>query len=589
VGKIKRDLDKYKSALINFYCFLTGVRLQMANYLVPLLTAVARQTKANFVRKTRNTAAVQERFLLKLLRDYQDTELGRKYKLGEIKTVEQFREWVPILPYSSYEPYMERIAQGEQNLLMPDPVVYITLTSGSTGKKKLIPTSRRSQNVLRKANLTSIGFLSDALRKRGLKFGKLLLTNSAQMWGRTSGGIDYGPASVGVMRMDKRFYQQLFATPFETLLAGDSFARHYICLLFALPDKTLSGIIANFPMLILRICNYLERYGEDLIQDLEKGTIAPWIELEPSLRQELERQHSANPSRAKELREIFKAQGRLTPKLVWPELAFVGTARGGTSDFYFERFPGYLGDTPVFGAVFSSAEGTFSIYPDIDSDGSVLAIETGFFEFIPQDQWQAKHPKTLLATEVKPGERYRILVSNYGGFYRYDIGDVVEVVGFYGTAPLIVFRHRLGGLISSTTEKTTESHATRVMQSLQQDFNVLLEDFCLTLSESDFPARYLVNIELAAGYTLDNPQAFLASFDRKLQEENTHYEISRRNDIPPPRLRILSHGSFTILRQRQIERGIPDSQLKFPHITEDREFLADLPLEQEIRLPEDLN
>ena len=46
---------------------------------------------------------------------------------------------MPILPYASYEPYIERVAQGEPNVLLPDPVVYITLTSGSTGKKKTHP------------------------------------------------------------------------------------------------------------------------------------------------------------------------------------------------------------------------------------------------------------------------------------------------------------------------------------------------------------------------------------------------------------------------------------------------------------------
>jgi hypothetical protein len=231
----------------------------------------------------------------------------------------------------------------------------------------------------------------------------------------------------------------------------------------------------------------------------------------------------------------------------------------------------------------------FSIYHDLDDDSSVLAIESGFFEFIPQDQWQEEQPKTLLATEVKKGERYRILTTSYGGFYRYDIGDVIEVLGFYEQAPLIVFRHRLGGLISSTTEKTTESHATSVMQALQREFSLPLEDFCITLSSDDIPARYLANIELAPGYTLDNPQAFLASFDRKLQEANTHYQISRRDPIPPPRLRILSSGSFAILRQRQLEKGIPDSQLKFPHLSEDRNFLAGLAVDQEVRLPEDSN
>jgi hypothetical protein len=439
------------------------------------------------------------------------------------------------------------------------------------------------------ANLTCIGFLSEALRVRGLKFGKLLVTNTAQLTGRTPAGIDYGPGGTGVMRMNKFLYKQLFAHPYETLTVADSLTRHYLCFLFALRDPSMRGIIANFPMLILRTCNYFERYAEDLIQDLETGEFANWLKLEPEIRAKLERQWSPTPTRAAQLREILNSEGRLTPKLAWPGLSYIATARGGTSDFYFERFPYYLDDTPVFGAVFASAEGTFSIYPDLNTDGSVLAIATGFFEFIPQDQWEAEHPKTLLATEVKAGEYYRILMTNYSGFYRYDIGDVVEVVGFYEKAPLIVFRHRRGGILSSTTEKTTESHATQVMQALQQEFGLLLEDFCITLSENEFPAHYLVNVELADNYTLSNPQAFLRRFDEKLKEINVYYKAKRRDQVPSPRLRILASGSFAIVRQRQLLKGIPDSQLKFPHISEDRNFLAGLRVEQEIRLPEDVD
>ncbi|MBW4637254.1 MAG: GH3 auxin-responsive promoter family protein [Gloeocapsa sp. UFS-A4-WI-NPMV-4B04] len=557
-------------------------------FVMPILTAAARFTKSNFVKKTRQTALVQEKFLRDLLQVHQNTELGQKYKLSEIKTIDQFRQQVPILPYSSYEPLIERICQGEQNILTAEPVVYLTLTSGSTGKKKLIPTTRRSQNVVRQATLTSIGFLSEALHSRGLHFGKLLVTNSTQQWGRTNGGIPYGPASAGVLQMDKFLYKQFFAHPYETLQVADSSSRHYVCLLFALREPLTRGILANFPMLILRTCNYLEKYAEDLIRDLEKGTIADWLELEPEIRLKLEQQWSANPVRAAQLREILDLKGRLTPKLVWSDLSFVANARGGTSDFYFERFPAYFGNTGIFGAVFSSAEGMFSIYHDLDHDGSILAIDSGFFEFIPEDQWQLEQPKTLLANEVKVGERYRILTTSYGGFYRYDIGDVIEVLGFYEQAPIIVFRHRCGGLISSTTEKTTESHATQVMQALQQEFRLSLEDFCITLSEDDFPARYLANIELTSGTTLSDPQAFLTSFDRRLQEVNTHYEISRRDTIPPPRLRILTKGSFAILRQRQLQKGIPDSQLKFPHISEDRSFLTGLTVEHEIRLAGDL-
>lgn len=376
----------------------------MANLLLPLLTTIAERAKANFVKSTRQTTAVQERFLQSLLQAHKDTELGRKYGLKDIKTLDQFREQIPVLPYSSYEPYTERIAKGEKNILTPDPVVYLNTTSGSTGKQKLIPVTQRFQNSLGWANLTCIGFLNAALRARGRKFGKLLVTNTALITGRTSGGIEYGPGGTGVLRMGKFLYEQLFAHPYETLKASDSLTRHYLCFLFALRDSSMRGMGANFPMLILRMCNYLERYAEDLIQDLEIGTIASWLKLEPEIRARLERQWSAAPARAAQLREIWKSEGRLTPKLAWSQLSFVATARGGTSDFYFERFPHYFNDIPGFGAVFATAEGTISIYPELNNDGSILAIETGFFEFIPQDQWEAEHPKTLLATEVKAGE-----------------------------------------------------------------------------------------------------------------------------------------------------------------------------------------
>ena len=556
----------------------------MANFLLPLLTTVASQVKNNFIQKTRQTDAVQEQFLRKLLFAYQNTELGRSYKIGEIKTIDQFRSRIPVLPYSSYEPLCDRIAKGEQNILTNDPVVYFNLTSGSTSKQKLIPVTKRFQNSLLQPNLTSIGFLQEALKSQGRKFGKLLATNSVQLVGTTSGGIDYGTASVGVLRMGKFVYEQLFAHPYETLQPADSLARHYICLLFALGNPNLRGIGANFPMLVLRICNYLELYTEDLIKDLETGKIASWLSLEPEVRALLERQMLANPRRAAQLREIYKSNGILTPQLAWSNLSFVATARGGTSDFYFERFPSYFGDTPGFGGVYSSAEGTFSINHALNTDGSILAIATGFFEFIPQDQWEAEHPQTLLATEVKPGELYRILVTNYSGFYRYDIGDVVEVVGFYEQAPLLVFRYRRGGLLSSTTEKTTEFHVTQVMQALQQKFSVLLEDFCITLSDETLPPLYLVNIELAPSEILEDYSGFLAAFDLLLQENNTSYAIKRPDTIPSPRLRVLAPGSFAIVRQRQLLKGIPDSQLKFPHVSDDRNFLSGLKIKREIKL-----
>jgi hypothetical protein len=557
----------------------------MLNFALTVLTSAARLSKANFVRKTRKTAICQEQFLFSLLKTHQETQFGRDFDFEDIKTIEQFKQKIPILTYSGYEKYVERIAQGEQNILTSDPVVYFNQSSGSTGKQKLIPVTKRVRKVRSRVTQQSLGFMIDAAIKRGFPIGKMLLTTSIQIRDRTSGGIPYGTSSVGDLRNMDFLYRQVFVHPYDALKPADSVARNYVCLLFALRNPQMRVIGANFPILALQLADYLERYASDFIEDLETGKIASWLKLEPEVRQALEKQWSAAPQRAAELRSILQSKGKLTPITAWKNLSWIITARGGTSDFYFERFGEYFGDTPIFGGIYAASEATFGIYEDFNSDGTILAIDSGFFEFIPSDEWEKEQPKTVLAHEVKQGEYYRIVVTNYSGLYRYDIGDVVEIVGFYEQAPIIIFRHRMGGLLSATSEKTNEFHATQVLQQLQQEFDLPLANYCITLSENEIPPHYLLNIELLPDRPLNNPEKFLAEFDLKMQQANVSYEDKRRNNIlPPPRLRILAPGSFATVRQRLLQRGIPDSHLKIPHINEDRKFLAGLDIEQEVKL-----
>ncbi|WAL62337.1 GH3 auxin-responsive promoter family protein [Thermocoleostomius sinensis] len=557
----------------------------MSTLMLSLAAAVSKQVKTRFIRQTHHAEAAQDAFLRTLLQAHCQTEFGRELGLVDIKTIDQFRDRVPISSYSDYEPYIDRIAKGERNILTPDPVIYLSLTSGSTGKQKLIPITPRSRRFRSYVNQVSAGFIAEAAQRHQRPLGKMLLTSSLQLVGHTSSGIPYGPISAGDLRLNSTLYRQVFAHPFDALKPADSLARHYVCLLFALGDPQTRVIGANFPVLALRLADYLESYADDLIHDLETGEIASWLKLEPELRAKLERRWFPNPNRAAELRHILKTEGRLTPRSAW-NLSLLITARGGTSNFYFERFPAYFGNTPIFGGLYASSEAAFGSYYDFNQDGAILAIDTGFFEFIPEDQWYVSQPQTVLASEVIPSQCYRILVTNYNGLYRYDIGDVVEVLGFYNQAPIIVFRHRLGGMLSSITEKTTEFHVMQVMQQLQQEFHVTLENFCITLSEQDIPPHYLVNIELAPGSLLPDPVSFIHQFDRHLQAIHTSYAIKRPDQIPAPRLRILAPGSFAILRQRLLQRGIPESQLKFPHISNDRQFLAGLTIEQEVEVEE---
>ncbi|MEM8641743.1 MAG: GH3 auxin-responsive promoter family protein [Cyanobacteria bacterium P01_G01_bin.54] len=555
----------------------------MANLLLNLIGAVARQARRQFMTQTQRTETVQAAFLQSLLNANAETALGQDLELGKVKTVDDFRQQIPVSCYPDYEAYVERAFAGEARVMTPDPPVYFSLTSGTTSRQKMLPITTRSRRAVSRANQVAIGFAAHVARQRQRPLDKMLFTNSAKPYGYSPQGVAYGPISVGDINLLGPIYSRIFAHPVDILRVKDDLTRNYLALLFALSESHLGLISATFPIYALTFCQYLETHAESLIEDLAQGSLAPWLKLDDDLRLRL-LQRRPNPQRAQELRRVWQQTGSLRPKDAWPHLAFMVTARGGPSDFYFERFPDYFGDLPIFGGTYASAEATYGVHRDFGTDGVILAVNSGFYEFVPESQWEVAQPQTLLPHELIVGDRYRILVSALNGIYRYDVGDVVEVEGFFNTAPIFTFRYRRGGVLSAVTEKTTEHHLVTTFQQLQQEFNLRLENFCVSLSADEIPPCYLVNIELLPGETLTQPGQFLKRFDEILSTVQISYAQKRPEPIPDPRLRILAPGSYDQLRQRLLARGVLASQIKFPHLTSNRTYFAGIDILQDIAM-----
>jgi len=562
----------------------------MASPLLSVIATAARWRQRRFLAKLPRAQAVQARFLQHLLAAHQETVLGQALKLPAITTLEQFRRQVPITNYGDYADYFERTAAGEANVVSPEPVIYINVSSGSTGGQKLVPVTMRSHRHRTYANQVTMGFGFAAAQRRQRSLHKLLFTAAATSLGHTAGGIPYGHISSNQLRSSSPWlHRQIFAQPFQVLQIADSFSRTYISLLFALAEPRLSIIAAIFPPVALRLCHYLDCEAESLIEDLARGQISSRLPLDPAYRESLTSQLAPAPARAAQLQQIRHRQGRLLPRHVWPNLAFVATARGGPSAFYLEHFPEYFGDCPVFGGTYSASEAVFGSCCDFDTDGAVLAIASNFFEFIPVDDSTGK--TTLLPHELTLGEQYRLLVTNYSGFYRYDIGDIVEVVGWRQGVPLITFRYRRGGTLSALSEKTTEAHVIQVMSALQRHYDLVVEDFCLTLSSDILAPYYVLTIELsapaAARVSQITLETWLVEFDRQLQLANPSYGLKRQaDDICPPQLNLVAPGSFRQLRQQRLTPTQADeAQVKLPHLSQDRRLLAGVSILQQIQCP----
>ena len=184
-----------------------------------------------FTRQLPQAQAIQARFLQKLLKEQQDTVLGKALKLDRISSLEEFRQRVPCWRYDGYSPYFERAAAGETNVVSPFPVQDFNMSSGSTGSRKLIPITKRVQQTRSYANQVAMGYAFEQARAQGRGLGQLLLTTLITPLGQTEGGITYGHVSGNQIRSTHPWvFKQLFPQPYDAMRVSDTAARNYVCL-----------------------------------------------------------------------------------------------------------------------------------------------------------------------------------------------------------------------------------------------------------------------------------------------------------------------------------------------------------------------
>jgi hypothetical protein len=111
----------------------------------PAISSLARMRKWRIDAWKNNPINAQREVLQNLVTSAQYTEFGRKYDFSHLFTVRAFKDTVPIHSYEEMKPYIERIMEGEQNVLWNTPVYWFAKSSGTTNEKsKFIPVSDES-------------------------------------------------------------------------------------------------------------------------------------------------------------------------------------------------------------------------------------------------------------------------------------------------------------------------------------------------------------------------------------------------------------------------------------------------------------
>ena len=78
---------------------------------------------------------VQEAILFDMIGKAKNTEWGKRYRFDRIRDVADFQTLVPLQTYEDLKPYIDRIREGEQNILWPDTIRWFAKSSGTTDRK----------------------------------------------------------------------------------------------------------------------------------------------------------------------------------------------------------------------------------------------------------------------------------------------------------------------------------------------------------------------------------------------------------------------------------------------------------------------
>jgi hypothetical protein len=403
---------------------------------------------------------VQEAILARFLHRNAQSAYGRHYGYAKLRTVHEFQDAVPIVTYDDLAPWIERIRRGEPRVLTAEPVLFFEKTSGSAAAAKYIPYTRQ---LLREFRQAVGAWMFDLFTKRpALLAGTQYWSISPLARERevTSGGlrvgIDDDTEYLGFF--GRRALGWALAVPGSVALAADMGACRRMTLEHLVRSRRLRFISVWSPSFLTLLMEQLPR-------------------------------------------------GR-HPLEVWPQLRLISCWTSGASARFVPELRALFPGVEIQGKGLLATEGVVS-FPEVERPAPSPAITSHFLEFLGDDGG------VRLVDELEVGRRYRVLITTGGGFARYALGDLVEVV-----APRAIELVGRADTVSDLCgEKLSEAFVGRILERICSDVGYC--GFAMVAPDWSRPPRYLLLAESAAVANL------AAEVERQLRTA-VHYDYCRR-------------------------------------------------------------
>lgn len=463
----------------------------------------------------------QEAILKTLCKTGQGTLFGKDHGLADVHTYDDYKKAVPIRDYEQLKPYVEKIKEGQHNILWKGKPIYFAKTSGTTSGVKYIPITKDSiPNHINTARNALLCYMSQS-GNYTFAGGKMIFLSGSPVLDRV-GGVPTGRLS-GIVNHHIPSYLRTNQLPtYETNCIDDWETKL---------DKIVEETIHQDMTLISGIPPWMQMYFDRLIE-----------------------------VSGKKIKDLF------------PHLSVL--VQGGVNfDPYRAKLMDSVGKPVDTIELFPASEGFFAFQDDYKEQGLLLNTNSGiFFEFIPAGEVFNEKPVRLSLKDVKVGENYALIINSNAGLWGYNIGDTVK---FISTNPYkILVTGRIKHFISAFGEHVIGEEVEYALLKAAKDLGVKIIEFTVApFIQKDAGKSYhewFIEFE-------NNPadmEAFAQKVDDNLRGKNVYYDdLITGNILERLKINLVKKNGFIDYMKSIGKLG---GQNKVPRLSNDRKIAEEL-------------
>ncbi|NHJ13841.1 MAG: hypothetical protein EAX95_09190 [Candidatus Thorarchaeota archaeon] len=489
-----------------------------------LVSIVAKRRQREIKHVLNYPHELMEEKLSSILRRHRDTAFGKQYGFESISSADQYSEKVPLMDHVSLAPYLDMVYRRPNGgILTADPVIWYLQSSGTTGHPKRLPITESSVKDLAAGSSQSWMAFMSAKPENAKVVEGTMITFGAPALIDYIGDIPVGYGTGVLTQRQNRLFQRLIKPGEEifNILDMEDKMKAYARLMATENVTGLGGITTLSLALVRRM---QKMYGPWLLDEL-KGT-----------------------AHEKRIRAALSDDGHLDVEQLWPNLKLF-FAVGIDTDPYRE----WISKTFPHVTIWETYGGSEGFYAGqlLPEPGVQLAAHLNYFEFIPESESSKTDPEVIPLADVKKGNRYEIVITNIGGYYRYRVGDLVT---FTSTDPYTIRNiGRKGKVVNLSGEKITDAHVSRAMSDACKRTGAEIVDYTMVGILTDGMPHYT----LAAMFRNEavDPVEFLAVFEEAMMVSNNEYRIVREMGALGPTImkRMKLPYSESVIRKSHIQ------------------------------------